>query len=202
MKLKEIIIATGALLILSGLLAGCKIIETAEPGESEEVARKKPRLPQRLEELIQKATSAKKEVDLVLSAEKNETQIKVTVSLDNPNQKALTSVQTWLSYDPEKLKGVEVDASQSAFLLVAPYNNTFDDENGLVMVGRSNTEPITDVSVNVATITFERLVDAPVTIDAYDYRNDLTGHMSANTLVDGAPYNLLTKPDSPALIVE
>ena len=106
-----------------------------------------------------------------------------------------------MSYDPTKLKGVEVDVAKSAFTLNAPYANAFDSTNGLMKLGRSSSTAVTDKEIHVAVVTFEVLEGKSAAIDAYDYREDLTGHTSANTLIDTRPYNVLEKPSSPLLII-
>ena len=85
---------------------------------------------------------------------------------------------------------------------MAPYDNDFDNENGLVMLGRSNPDPVTDQVIDVAEMVFDIVGEGTVMIEAYDYREDLTGHTSANTIIDEKPYNILIKPESPALVIE
>ena len=197
MKAKDIIIATALILTLSSLLTGCKLIETKEL----EVMKPAPSKIN-FEKIVKKALAVKKEVDMVLTAEKSENKITVTVLLKNPQNKPITSVQSWLSFDAAKLQGKEINASGSAFELMAPYDNTFDNENGLVMIGRSNPDPITDSSIKVIEVVFDVIAEGSVMIDAYDYREDLTGHTSVNTILEDKPYNVLKNPDSPALIIE
>jgi hypothetical protein len=193
MKPKDLIIATALILLLGSLLAGCEV--TAPKSES--TAKKTA-----IEEFVLKAVAAKKEVGLVLKADHQGKQVTVTVSLENPNLKPITSVQAWLSYDPAKLQGKTVDAKDSAFDLMAPYNNTFDNQNGLVMLGRASTKPVKDKVIKVATVTFDSVQEGAAMLDAYDYQEDLSGHVSANVLSDGKPFNILVKPDSPLLVVE
>ena len=84
----------------------------------------------------------------------------------------------------------------------APYDNGFDNEKGLVMIGRASSTKQFKKSLKVATVTFDIISEGTLMIDSYDYRNDLSGHTSANSLIDGKPYNILIKPNSPALAVE
>ena len=193
MKPKDLIIATALILLLGSLLAGCEV--TAP--KSEKTAKKTA-----IEEFVLRAVAAKKEVNLVLKADRQAKQIKVTVSLENPNLKPITSVQAWLSYDPAKLQGKSVDAKTSAFDLMAPYDNTFDNQNGLVMLGRASTKPAKEKVVKVAELTFDVAEEGAAMLDAYDYQEDLSGHVSANVLTDGKPFNILVKPDSPLLVIE
>jgi hypothetical protein len=70
------------------------------------------------------------------------------------------------------------------------------------MIGRSNGEPVSTPTISVAKVVFELLTDGTAMVDAYDYQNDLGGHISANMMLDGVPYNVLIKPESPALIIQ
>ena len=199
MKTKDILIATALILTISSLLTGCKLIETQAPAEQAA----KPAPPKiNLEKTVKKALAVKKEVDMVLTAEKSENQVTVIIALENPQNKSITSIQSWLSFDATKLQGKEINTSGSAFELMAPYDNTFDNENGLVMIGRSNPDPIIDSSIQVVEVIFDIIAEGAVMIDTYDYREDLTGHTSVNTIVENKPYNILKNPDSPALIIE
>ena len=193
MKPKELVIATALILIVGSLLAGCQIVEP----KGEKVAKKTA-----IEEFVLRAVAAKKEVRLSLRADRQGKQVKVTVSLENPNLKPVTSVQAWLSFDPSKLQGKSVEAKDSAFDLMAPYDNSFDNTSGLVMLGRANTKPVKEKAIKVAELTFDVAEEGAAMLDAYDYQEDLSGHASANVLTDGKPFNILLKPDSPLLVIE
>lgn len=204
----NIITATAMILIASSLLSGCKIEtpETAVNGNQTSSAEAVPTVSAELsaetQAQIQKAETIKKEVQLVFETEQNGNELKVRIILENPSQKPVSSVQSWISYDPAKLIGKSIDTSRSSFLLMAPYPNTFDAENGLAMIGRSHPKPLTDTRLMVAEAQFEINASGPITLEAYDYRDDLNGHTSANILIDGKVYNLLTKPDTPAVIIQ
>ena len=181
----KIIIAAVVILAASNLLTGC----SSEPSE---VGLK------RLEE----AQEMKKTVSLYLVAVQDAADDAVVkIVLDNPEKEPLTSVQAWLAYNPEVLKGVSLNTEDSAFELEAPYDNDFDQETGLVMIGRSSARPVRDEKAVVAEIHFERTGEGAAMIEAYDYRQDLTGHSSANVMKDGVPVNVLLKPQSPLPII-
>ena len=193
MKARDLAIATALIILLGTLLSGCQPIEP----EKAKVAGKTV-----IEEFVMKAVAAKKEVKLNLKSEKVGKEVKVSISLENPNLKPITSVQSWLSYDPALLKGVKVEAKGSAFEMTAPYDNNFDTEAGLVRIGRASPRPITEKTIAVAEVTFEPLGEGAAAVDAYDYQDDLGGHTSANAMVDGKPFNILVKPESPALVIQ
>lgn len=182
----KIIIAAVLIIAASNMLVGCT------PKESSEVGVKR----------IEEAQEMKKTVNLYLVAVKDTTnEAVVQLVLDNPEKKPITSVQAWLAYNPSVLKGVKIDVEQSAFELKAPYDNDFDQESGLLMLGRSTAKATKDNKIVVAQIHFERVDEGAAMIEAYDYRQDLTGHTSVNTMIDGAPVNILLKPQSPLPIV-
>ena len=191
MKPVNIIIAAATLIIITGLLSGCTLVSKQEPAQKSVAAAN-----------IELAAKAKKDVSIRLSADKQGKEVTVKIVLDNPNEKPITSVQSWLSYAPEALKGVKINVVDSPFELTAPYDNTFDSVNGLVMLGRSSGTPVTLKTINVAEVVFELEANTTTMVDFYDYRDDLSGHVSANMLVDGVPYNVLIAPTSPALIIQ
>ena len=209
MKPKDILIATALIIIFSSLISGCSLIKTDAPSaEPKPAAERQQSAPtseadlKEIQEKINKAKAAKKEVTMSLKAKKERGTVTVKITLANPKQKPITSVQTWLSFDPGKLHGSKVDTANTDFSLMAPYDNTFDDTNGLVMIGRSNPDPLTSTSITVAEVVFDIVDEGTTMIDVYDYRRDLSGHASVNALVDGTPFNVLVKPESPALIIE
>lgn len=183
----KILIAALTIFLLGSLLSGCGL-GTREPSETLQVMRY-------LEQV-------EKDVSLSLQAQREGDEVIVKVNLDNANRHPITSVQTWLSYNPDQLEGVRVNAVNSSFPLAAPYKSDFDPVNGLVMIGRSNPNPVSDASIFVAEIVFKPKAEGSLMLDAYDYKNTIEGHMSANVLLDGIPFNILKKPESPALIIK
>jgi len=181
----KIIIAAAIVLVASNLLVGC----SAKPSE---VGIKR----------IEAAQEMKKTVSLYLVAvEDAADDAVVKVVLDNPERKPITSVQAWLAYNPDVLNGVELNTESSAFDLEAPYDNDFDQAAGLVMIGRSSGKAVRDTKIVVAEVHFERTGDGAAMIEAYDYKQDLMGHTSANMMKDGEPLNILLKPQSPLPII-
>lgn len=193
MKPKDILIATLLILTLSSLLSGCK----TDGGNL--ITEKKTAI----EEYLRKASEVKKDVKMVLeSSKKEEEEVRISIYLENPEKKPLTSVQSWFSFNPSKLKGKEILTSDSLFTLPAPYSNAFDNIDGLVMIGRSNPEPVTQGRVKVAEMVFEVVKQGVTMMDVYDYREDLNGHTTVNTMLDGRPVNILKKPEMPILVLE
>ena len=184
----KIIIATAVIILFTSVLSSCgsdkPVSENPTPAE-----------------IVKMAREMTKEVYMNLSSEIDGDTVTVKITLDNPEKKSLTSVQSWLSYNPKVLKGVSINTDNSPFAFTAPYKNAFDEAIGLVMIGRGNNEPIKDKSIIVAEVVFEKIADGTTMIDVYDYRQDLSGHASSNMMHEGFPYNILIKPNSPALII-
>ncbi|MDH5597468.1 MAG: hypothetical protein OEY44_05140 [Candidatus Peregrinibacteria bacterium] len=153
-------------------------------------------------ERIEVAQVYRKTVELGLREVNSEDGLTLEIVVSNPEGKALSSAQVWLAYNPDQLKGLKLDTSDSAFELMAPYENDFDEELGLVMLGRSTESAISDTEIVLARVSFERLTDGSAMIDAYDYQLDLSGHTSVNTLVEGEPVNVLLQPESPLYVIK
>ncbi len=181
----KILIAAVIIMLASNVLVGCASKDVSEVGV----------------ERIEAAQEMKKTVNLSLIEVEGEDDMVLRLILDNPEKKPVTSVQAWLAYNPNFLHGVSIDTKVSAFELMAPYDNDFDEIVGLIMLGRSSASPVSDESITIAEIHFDKVADGAVMIEAYDYRHDLTGHTSANMMLDGVPINILLKPQSPLLII-
>lgn len=181
----KILIAAAIVLVITNALSGCAPKGVSEVGLGR----------------IADAQQMKKTVSLSLNEVKGDEDVTVQLILDNPDNRPLTSVQAWLTYNPDVLKGVSIETESSEFELQAPYDNDFDHEAGLVMIGRSSAVPVLDAEPLVVEIRFERIGEGAAMIEAYDYKQDLQGHASANIMFDGQPLNLLLKPDAPLLII-
>lgn len=188
MKSIKILLAAIMIMFASNLLAGC-----ASKNMSEAASQR-----------IMEAQAMKKTVsislDTITSEDKNTLTLRLT--LNNPDHKPITSVQSWLSYNPDVLKGLSIDTKESAFKLTAPYKNDFDPTAGLVMLGRSNASPIADSEITVAELHFQKVGQGTAMIEAYDFRQNLEGHTSVNMMLDGVPANILLKPATPLFISE
>ena len=183
MKSIKILIAGAVVILAANMLTGC----TPKNTTVSEVGAQR----------IAVAQEMKKTVSLSPVATEDEKGITVHLLLSNPGKKPITSVQAWLSYNPEVLEGVSIDTQDSAFELMAPYTNDFDQNAGLMMLGRSTAKSVDNEEISIATIHFNRIGKGAAMIEAYDFRSDLEGHTSANMMVDGAPVNILLKPPTP-----
>lgn len=182
----KIVLAAAVIIFASNVLTGCSPQGVSRTGIDR----------------IEEAQEFRKTLHLSLREVSGRDDISVRVVLVNPENRPITSVQSWLSYNSRVVQGLNIRTEESPFDIVAPYDNTFDDEAGLVMIGRSSDAPIDAEEIVVAEITFERVGEGTVMFEAYDYTNDLSGHTSANMVVDETPYNLLLKPESPLLIIQ
>jgi len=150
---------------------------------------------------IAEAQEMVKAVSISLTEVESKDDVTLRLALVNPEKKPITSVQAWLAYNPDVLEGVSIDTKNTAFDIVAPYNNNFDQVAGLVMMGRSSADPVSDKEIVIADLHFKRIAEGAAMIEAYDYRQNLEGHTSANMMLDGTPVNILIKPPTPLLII-
>lgn len=99
------------------------------------------------------------------------------IVLSNPNQEKVQSIQSWFTYPTKILEGVEIDIiSADIFDLTAPGEKDFDTKNGLVKIGISvgGKAKITDETLPLARITFNKISSSPYFLDFYDI--GLNGH--------------------------
>lgn len=64
---------------------------------------------------------------------------KIKILIDNPEKQEINSARTWLAYNPQFLKVININDNESDFDLFAPGENNDDIENGLIKIGRSRT---------------------------------------------------------------
>lgn len=183
----KVLIAAAVVVLSSSVLGGCSSANISEVGVQR----------------IQEAHEMKKTVRLNLVEVEGNHDINLQLTLDNPEKKEITSVQAWLSYNPKLLQGASIDVSNSDFDLMAPYNNDFDSESGLLMLGRSSSVSTSEEKLLVAELKFDRIEKGVAMFEAYDYQPDLqSGHTSVNMMFDEVPLNILLKPEAPLLALE
>lgn len=200
MKPANILTATALIIITSMLLGGCGI--QLESNDANTPSTTEESVSEEVTKTIQLGQTVEKKTTLELEAEASGNEVNVRILLKNPEKQPIISTQTWLGYNPNQLKGINIDAVNSNFLLTAPYENKFNTETGIIQIGRSHPKPLTNESILVANLTFE-VIDGsnPILIDAFNYQDDVTGNTSVNILVDETPYNVLLKPKSPLLVI-
>ena len=132
---------------------------------------------------------------LLTEIHQDETTLQVRISIKNPSNQAVISVQSWLKYDQNALKKAQKNAlnvENSDFDFVAPGENEFDEQQGIVKIGRSSIKgEVRTNEIEVAIVTFEKLQQKDSKIEFYDYRSDHTGKTSIRILEDGFPVNIL-----------
>ncbi|OIO52086.1 hypothetical protein COT40_02040 [Candidatus Peregrinibacteria bacterium CG08_land_8_20_14_0_20_41_10] len=126
----------------------------------------------------------------------------VKIILNNPGQISLASVRSWLTYDPLKLEAQRIDTQNSIFEIVTPGENTFNQTQGIVQIGRGALQNINQINSLVAEIIFKvkpLSTETISTLDFYDFTGGINGHTTVATVENGAIKTLLAKPSSPAL---
>lgn len=185
MKLSKVIIAATTIVFASGALGGCAHQPVNDVSVSElGMAR------------IEAALELKKSAELTLHEISRQNDVmQFELILNNPQQEPVTSVESWLSFNPKWFKGIKFEPNETQFELTAPYQNGFDQTQGLMKLGRSTAQPVTDEQIVLATFSFQVLdQNQPLIIEPYDYRYDLKGHNSVNKMIGKMPVNILLKP--------
>lgn len=148
-----------------------------------------------LAQMIQKTVEAKIE-----SQQLSEKVYQLKIILSNPEQKPIVSAQTWLAYNPQDLKILEIDSANSNFELFAPGENEFDQTLWLIKIGRSKqAAQINQSEILVTQLTVEKQTENLTTLDFYNYHEDVTGNTNVNLSQNDQVYNVLIKPNTPAL---
>lgn len=145
------------------------------------------------------AYAATADTDLLLQKEEiSSGSVSVSIHIQNPSRQEIKSVQSWLQFDPQILKGIKIDASTSPFDFVAPGENNFDASKGIVKIGRSTiSSGISAEDILVATVSFERLSTETTQISFYNFQVGSDSNTSVRVFEDGFPVNVLkTEPQA------
>ncbi|MBT4937270.1 hypothetical protein HON22_05115 [Candidatus Peregrinibacteria bacterium] len=136
---------------------------------------------------------ARADVSLILKNEsQNDSVVLVSIYIENPSKQQIASVQSWLKYDPQVLKGKKIDASASPFDFVAPGENSFDDTQGQLKIGRSSiTGGSNEEKILVAEVAFEWLKKQNTTLSFYNFQLDNSGNTNVMVFQEGFPVNIL-----------
>jgi hypothetical protein len=130
-------------------------------------------------------------------------QVAVSIEVFNPDMKDISSVSSWLSFDPTKLQAVEIRDEESDFSLSISEDNTFDNETGLISLQRTAGENNGQNHVlSVATVVFEVLSveqESITTVDFFHYQPDASGRTGIYQVSDNGADNVMQEPDTPAL---
>lgn len=132
----------------------------------------------------------------------NNDELSIQIMVDNPSEQEISSVQAWLEFDPQVLQASKIDTEESPFDFVAPGENNFDNQAGIVKIGRSSISGGVNKSETfVAKVDFARLKDIKTEIKFHNFQLDNSGNTSVRVFQDGFPVNILKeRPES--LIVD
>ena len=123
--------------------------------------------------------------------------IKLGISVSNPQQKSLYSVESWLKFDPTKISISNLSAENSDFPLEAPGEFQVDNTAGIMKIGRAIAgSPATKTRNFLASfeVTAKQNTEGTV-ISFVDYRSSDVGKTSVLTIENMVPQNVLfTKP--------
>lgn len=198
---KSIIIAA---LFLTLSLGGCGGDKTALEREQDNVGAKSPYSDDLLN-AIKVAKESEESTELTLSLVSADAEnAEVALILKNPKNLAVSSVRSFLTYNPALLQGEEIILPtflQGEDVLFAPTEKEFDNEEGLMRFGFSAPAAVlSGAEVELARIKFKRKQSGVATIDFFDARTD--GHTTVLSSFNGRLRDTLALPASPALILE
>lgn len=183
------------------LLAGCGAVND----DSSLQHSSSPLDAERLKLLIADQQEMQKTAELSLKGEyvaKNT--VAVAIRLHNPEEKQIDSVRSWLTFDPSKMKVSRIDDSHSDFDIFLAEENTFDNEKGIVSIGRSSQKPMLAKEAQVATVVFTMLPvrkETVAPIDFYGYSADSAGYTGIMHIVRGVPRNIMKEPAGKTLFL-
>ena len=137
--------------------------------------------------------AAKADTVLILNHESNNNDtVLVSIYIENPTNQQIKSVQSWIKYDPKILKGEKINAMDSPFDFVAPGENNFDQNNGIVKIGRSSiTQGSSESKIFVAEILFTWLKKEKTDISFHNFQFDNSGNVNVMVFDEGFPVNIL-----------
>lgn len=189
--MKKIILPIIGLLIMSACSLGNH--------SADETTRTQKEVSPEMIQMIEKAKENEQKVDLTLE-NVNDNEIKIIIN--NPNKLEINSIRTFLSFNTEQIEGKEIVINEDLQndILIAPEEDKFDNEKGLLKLGFSfKNETINSERIEVATISFEKKTDGIATLDFYDAQDG--GHTEILAKIRGQLVNVLRKPENPALIL-
>ncbi len=172
MKRFTFLVTIGSLLLFSA----CGANEDAtQSGENFNQSSENPsNLIRRIEEARQQKTldAEQRTAGLELRLVETETdEVEIEIWLKNETKQPITSVRSFLTYDPEVLQGEEITIpSGSPFVVAAPGEHEFDPDRGLVKIGISTGEGkvMVNEEMHIATVRFSSLEKTFTTIDFYN----------------------------------
>lgn len=134
-----------------------------------------------------------KDIELYLEVEEEtEDLLTVNVKVRNPSAQNIQSIQSWLSYSKDVLQGGLISFPEdSSFSLVAPGEDSFDEENGIVQLGVSTPEnqDFFSLSATIAKIAFEKKSLNFGSIEFFD--PGVLGHTRVMTMTKNGLRNIL-----------
>lgn len=122
---------------------------------------------------------------------------RVGIVISNPHRESITSVRSWVSFQPAALAVDALRIEDERFSLVAPGEWEVAEGDGLMKIGLATPEPVRDGEILLA--SFRAAADpelrSPLTF--YDWRADGKGHTTVlKVKVNGDVTPLLLPPTS------
>lgn len=107
------------------------------------------------------------------------------IFVDNPEGQGIVSVSSWLKYQPDTLKAMEISDQGSGFPLAAPDGNEIDEASGVVKIGRAVAGgTVSDQKILVATVVFQVVsaISGQTEISFVNFQQEALGNTAVFTL--------------------
>jgi hypothetical protein len=120
----------------------------------------------------------------------------VDIVIDNPASKKISSVSSWLKYNPAELKALEIKSDGSDFGLAAPDGDKINAQEGIVQIGRANIgTPIDNNQIYIASVIFEVLTDQnkKSSVEFFNYQDSELGNTGVFMISGLLTENILEK---------
>jgi len=204
----------GFFLFFGVFLTGCSFLPQEDKEEVVISEIETPRTPVTFEEpetmedpllaLVKAQKDAyNKTAELLLDIKENtEKEVSFSVILLNPKKEKITSVQSWISFSKEVLKGQKVDIKTELFSLSAPGEKGFDTKKGLVKIGIATEEgkSVEEEKIHIADITFTKTSKGFASLEFFNPGKN--GKTRVMAQIEGGLQNILKKEELKPVILK
>jgi len=111
---------------------------------------------------------------------------RVGIVLENPRGYPVTSVRSWIQFDPALISLADLALLEPRLTLFPPGEREIDAEGGLVRFGAASTEPMRDAEILLASLVVTSIREGERgSLSFYDWREDGEGHTGAYAVLEG-----------------
>ena len=100
----------------------------------------------------------------------------ITLTLLNPKKNTINGARTWLAFPVNTLKVSNLKLNTTLFDLIAPNEDEYDKENGIIKIGLTSSKGIKNTQIPVASFDVKNRSRSPVPLNCYDYSDETNSH--------------------------